>query len=72
MFTWLKVKLRISELQAELATLESNKAEILLNIAKLDAAFEERNKLFEAWNTIHADHKETITALLAAIQNKAK
>jgi hypothetical protein len=60
-FKWIALKLAIS-------ALDNRKGQLLLDIAKLEAQFEERAKLFAEWSSIHSDHKETISALLSAIQ----
>jgi hypothetical protein len=62
----------MSNAAAKVAELEARKAALTLEIAKLEAKFEERGKLAEEWSSIHRDHKDTIAALLDALKNKAK
>ena len=63
-FKWLTLKLNI-------VALEMRKAELELQVVKLDAKVEARNLLATEWGMIHTDHKEIITALLDAIKHKA-
>jgi hypothetical protein len=68
MLDWLKKMLKVDALTSQIAALEVRKAEVLLDIAKLAAQYEERNALFSEWQKIHQEHKDMISALLAAIQ----
>lgn len=83
MFQWIRAKLKISELEQEISNLQyshkqqydkllEERTSILIEIARLNAEYSERNKLFEEWNKIHEQDKDIIASLLNAIQNKAK
>ena len=63
MFHWLQTKL-------DIAGLEKRKADLVAELAKLEARFTERGLLAEEWTKIHTDHKETIAALLEALKGK--